>query len=170
MNITKGDTPLFAEEAFADREDRRDDSPAMPDGVGLSIDAVRTILFKDHGFALDKDDPTLAVVAINNAFLHEVHKLLTRHEAALRACMGEATEGTVKAIQDEARLFAADFKEAAIQNTLLKVGEHQRSMGEFLGALEGHLHTLKLWSIISLGVSVGFLLTIVGALIWLRQA
>lgn len=62
-----------------------DPGQAMPDGIGLSFDQVRTLLIQAHKTTMSDDDPMLMLVTINNAFLGEYDKLLDRHNEALTA-------------------------------------------------------------------------------------
>ena len=62
-------------------------SPALPDGIGLTLDDVRALLAKEHETIVPKDDPMLMIVTLLNAYLGEVDKLHARHGKALAALM-----------------------------------------------------------------------------------
>ena len=80
-------------------------SPALPDGIGLTLDDVRALLAKEHETIVPKDDPMLMIVTLLNAYLGEVDKLHARHGKALggqngrlcqrssggHGCLGRAT-------------------------------------------------------------------------------
>ena len=72
---------------MAPESEAHDEAPglAMPDGIGLSFDQVRTLLIQAHKTTMSDDDPMLMLVTINNAFLGEYDKLLDRHNEALTA-------------------------------------------------------------------------------------
>ncbi|EHJ48801.1 hypothetical protein DFW101_2797 [Solidesulfovibrio carbinoliphilus subsp. oakridgensis] len=65
--------------------DKADSGLEMPDGIGLSIEQVRTLLIQKHKTTMSDDDPMLMLVTINNAFLGDYDKLLGRHNKALTA-------------------------------------------------------------------------------------
>lgn len=135
---------------------------------GLSLEDVNMLLLQKHGLTVPKHDPLLMLVTINNAYLYEVQKLLNSHNKALTKIMAGASTNTIKAIQDEARIFAADFKDAAITNTLAKVTEHQRAMDIFLGVQDAHVRELKIYAGCVLGASILFLLITLGVFLWTR--
>ena len=126
------------------------DSTSM-DGIGMNMDAVRALLAQRNNLVVDPDDPILAVVTINNAFLEEVQSLLSKHELALKATMKDATEENIKAVKAEANRFAAEFKEAAIESTIAKVNEHQKVMQNFLSIVSAYSSDLKRFCLICVG-------------------
>ena len=70
-------------------------SPALPDGIGLTLDDVRALLAKEHETIVPKDDPMLMIVTLLNAYLGEVDKLHARHGKALAALMAGKTDAYV---------------------------------------------------------------------------
>lgn len=136
-------------------------------GTGLSVDDVRALLLRENGLAAGKDDPLLAVVTIHNAFLGELQGVLEKHNAALASVMSEATERIVVSVREESQRFAEEFKEAALRNTVAKVGEHQEAMGRFLGVLEAQNRDLKLFGLTLTGIWMVLLLAS-GVLLWIR--
>lgn len=136
-------------------------------GAGIRIDEMQALLLRENGLAADKDDPLLAVVTIHNAFLGELQGVLEKHNAALAAVMGEATERIVASVRQESQRFAEEFKEAAIRNTVAKVGEHQEAMGRFLGVLEAQNRELKQFGLMLSGIWMVLLLAS-GVLLWMR--
>ena len=73
--------------------------PELPDGVGLSLEEVRTLLAVKNLTSVSPDDPILMIVTVLNAFLAEEEKLLDRHRKALTAILTERTDGYVKAVE-----------------------------------------------------------------------
>lgn len=71
----------------------------LPDGFGLSVEDVRTLLARKHDAAIPKDDPLLMVVTIHQAFLEEQGRLQKKHEKALAAFMSTQTEAYVKGVE-----------------------------------------------------------------------
>lgn len=74
----------------------------LPDGVGLSIEDVRELLFRRHNVAVPADDPTLMQVTIANALLTEQEKLHERHKEALTRFMGELTDAYAATVREGA--------------------------------------------------------------------
>lgn len=74
----------------------------LPDGVGLSIENVRELLFRRHNVAVPADDPTLMQVTIANALLTEQEKLHERHKEALTRFMGELTDAYAATVREGA--------------------------------------------------------------------
>lgn len=140
----------------------------IPVYQGLSLEDVNILLLQKHGLTVPKHDPLLMLVTINNAYLHDLQKLLNTHNKALTTIMDGSSTTTIKAIQDEARIFTMDFKDAAITNTLAKVTEHQRAMDTFLGVQNAHVHELKIYASCVLGASILFLLITLGVFLWTR--
>lgn len=122
-------------------ESCRDDTSM--DGVGMSLEAVQALLAEKNKIVVDPEDPILAVVTINNAFLSQLEALLARHRLALKATMKEATEENIKAVKAEGNKFAANFKEAAIESTIAKVTEHQKVMQNFLSIVSAYTSEIK---------------------------
>ena len=52
-------------------------------GVGLTLEQIRSVVSKAHDVMLPKDDATLMIATILNAYLTEVDKLQARHEKGL---------------------------------------------------------------------------------------
>lgn len=73
--------------------------PELPDGVGLSLEEVRTLLAVKNSTSVSPDDPILMIVTVLNAFLAEEEKLLDRHRKALTSILTERTDGYVKAVE-----------------------------------------------------------------------
>lgn len=73
--------------------------PELPDGVGLSLEEVRTLLALKNSTSVSPDDPILMIVTVLNAFLAEEEKLLDRHRKALITILTERTDGYVKAVE-----------------------------------------------------------------------
>lgn len=68
----------------------------LPDGIGMSIEEIRTMLIAKHNTKIPKDDPILMVVSMLNAALTEQAKLQKAHEVALGKMMSEHTKNYVQ--------------------------------------------------------------------------
>lgn len=126
------------QETLAEKEKKTDKpaaEPVLPDGIGMSVEAVRELLHKQNGTSVPADDPLLMQVTILNAFLAEQANLQKRHENALTGFMSQQTAAfsgaiskevgklsetlsgvTVKGIQEAAKGFTDDL--SAMRTTL----------------------------------------------------
>ena len=127
---------------------------SIPDGIGLSLDEVRALLAKKHETIVAQDDPVLLLVTLLNAYVHEFEKLLDKHNKATVKVMGSATKDTIKALEDEARCFAMDFKDKSIENTLATIRTHQAAMNEFLTIMHGICQQTKTYAYVIVGASI----------------
>ena len=57
----------------------------LPDGLGLTVDAVRQLLHQKNGISVPRDDPMLMQVTMLKAYLNEQQRLHKKHESALAA-------------------------------------------------------------------------------------
>ena len=71
-------------------------------GVGLTLEQIRSVVSKAHDVMLPKDDATLMIATILNAYLTEVDKLQARHEKGLTRLMAEKTDAYVAGVQTAA--------------------------------------------------------------------
>lgn len=74
----------------------------IPDGIGLSMDALQAILIKEHKSSVPDDDPLLMVGTLLNSFLGEYDKMLKQHNAALTAYYEDQTKMIIAAAQQTA--------------------------------------------------------------------
>jgi len=61
----------------------------LPDGIGLRIKDIISLLSEKHKTHIPADDPALMFVTIMNAFLEEESKLQKKHQDALAKFMSE---------------------------------------------------------------------------------
>ncbi|TKB23157.1 hypothetical protein FCL47_23680 [Desulfopila sp. IMCC35006] len=73
--------------------------PQLPDGIGLSLDEVRSLLASKNSITVSPDDPILMMVTLLNAFLTEEEKLLDRHRKALTSILTDKTDTYIKAVE-----------------------------------------------------------------------
>jgi uncharacterized protein YaaW (UPF0174 family) len=93
-----------------------DTPPAVPDGIGLDLESVRTLLAQKHATVVAPDDPVLMLVTLQNAFLAEYEKLLDRHNKALTAILADKTDGYVAEVLTATKGLAKDFSTASVEN------------------------------------------------------
>lgn len=99
-------------------------SPALPDGIGLTLDDVRALLAKEHETIVPKDDPMLMIVTLLNAYLDEVDKLHARHGKALAALMAGKTDAYVKGVQGATDALAAQLSASSVEGIRKVFAEH----------------------------------------------
>ncbi|GAB6194281.1 hypothetical protein [Desulfocastanea catecholica] len=73
--------------------------PQLPDGIGLTLDEVRSLLATKNSITVSPDDPILMMVTLLNAFLTEEEKLLYRHRKALTSILTDKTDNYVQAVE-----------------------------------------------------------------------
>jgi hypothetical protein len=73
--------------------------PQLPDGIGLTLDEVRSLLATKNSITVSPDDPILMMVTLLNAFLTEEEKLLNRHRKALTSILTDKTDIYIKAVE-----------------------------------------------------------------------
>ena len=95
-------------------------SPALPDGIGLTLDDVRALLAKEHETIVPKDDPMLMIVTLLNAYLGEVDKLHARHGKALAG----KTDAYVKGVQGATDALAAQLSASSVEGIRKVFAEH----------------------------------------------
>ncbi len=103
----------------------------LPDGIGLSLEEVRTLLAVKNSASVSPDDPILMIVTVLNAFLTEEEKLLDRHRKALTAILAERTDGYVKAVEQTAAHFGKSLSSASAMEMSRLFSENSRKMERF---------------------------------------
>lgn len=139
---------------MAPETEAQDKAPdqAMPDGIGLSIEQVRTLLIQTHKTTMSDDDPMLMVATILNAFMGEYDKLLSRHNKSLSAYLDDQAQEFL----DAARVAA----EAASG-----VGIVQETCQKHASAMRGYQSNLKwLAAIVVVSALLNVAVFVIGAL------
>ena len=108
-----------------------DTSPSVPDGIGLDLESVRTLLAQKHAAVVDPDDPVLMLVTLQNAFLAEYEKLLDRHNKALTAMLAEKTDSYVSGVLSATKGLAKDFSAASLENIRTILQGHVSALAAF---------------------------------------
>ena len=108
-----------------------DTQPAVPDGIGLDLKSVRTLLAQKHATVVDPDDPVLMLVTLQNAFLAEYEKLLDRHNKALTAMLAEKTDGYVSGVLSATKGLAKDFSAASVETIRTILQGHVSALAAF---------------------------------------
>ena len=108
-----------------------DSPPTVPDGIGLDLESVRTLLAQKHATVVDPDDPVLMLVTLQNAFLAEYEKLIARHNKALTAMLAEKTDGYVSGVLSATKGLAKDFSAASVENIRTILQGHVAALTSF---------------------------------------
>lgn len=109
--------------------------PALPDGIGLSLDDVRALLAKEHETIVPKDDPMLMMVTLLNAYLSEVDKLHARHSKALTALMADKTDGYVRGVQEATDALALKLSASSLAGIRTVFADHAARLESFKNAM-----------------------------------
>lgn len=108
-----------------------DSPPTVPDGIGLDLESVRTLLAQKHATVVDPDDPVLMLVTLQNAFLAEYEKLLARHNKALTSMLAEKTDGYVSGVLAATKGLAKDLSAASVENIRTILQGHSAALTTF---------------------------------------
>lgn len=100
-------------------------------GVGLTLDQIRSVVSKAHDVMLPKDDATLMIATILNAYLTEVDKLQTRHEKGLTRLMTEKTDGYVAGVQAATAQLSASLSSASVEGIRKVFDDHAARLNAF---------------------------------------
>jgi len=105
--------------------------PELPDGIGLSLEEVRTLLAVKNSASVSPDDPILMIVTVLNAFLAEEEKLLDRHRKALTAILAERTDGYVRAVEQTTAHLGESLSSASAKEMSRLFSGHTGRMERF---------------------------------------
>ena len=115
----------------------------VPDGIGLTLDAVRALLAKEHQTILGSDDPVLMLVTLHNAFLCEYERLLARHNKALTVLLAEKTDGYVAGVLQATEAVGKELSTVSIESMREVLQQHSLALKAF------RLHLLWLAGIVA---------------------
>jgi hypothetical protein len=146
-------SPALAAEKPAETPERPPAVPdaefPLPDGIGLSLDDARTLISKEHGISLPKDEPTLFVVTLLNAFIGDLYRahrnLLDRHEKAITSMVSRETERYFAGVKDATDTLKEGLSEAS-------VAALQKLFGDFVAAIRAFQSNMA-WLAVIVGLS-----------------
>ena len=93
-------------------------------GVGLTLEQIRSAVSKAHDVMLPKDDATLMIATILNAYLTEVEKLQARHEKGLTRLMAEKTDEYVSGVQAAVNQLSTSLSSASVEGIRKVFDDH----------------------------------------------
>ena len=100
-------------------------------GVGLTLEQIRSVVSKAHDVMLPKDDATLMIATILNAYLTEVDKLQARHEKGLTRLMAEKTDEYVSGVQAAVNQLSTSLSSASVEGIRKVFDEHAATLKTF---------------------------------------
>jgi len=100
-------------------------------GVGLTLEQIRSVVSKAHDVMLPKDDATLMIATILNAYLTEVDKLQARHEKGLTRLMAEKTDAYVAGVQTAVNQLSTSLSSASVEGIRKVFDDHAARLATF---------------------------------------
>lgn len=100
-------------------------------GVGLTLEQIRSVVSKAHDVMLPKDDATLMIATILNAYLTEVDKLHTRHEKGLTRLMADKTDEYLSGVQAAVSQLSASLSSASVEGIRRVFDDHAARLSTF---------------------------------------
>ena len=100
-------------------------------GVGLTLEQIRSVVSKAHEVMLPKDDATLMIATILNAYLTEVDKLHARHEKGLTRLMAEKTDEYVSGVQTAVNQLSTSLSSASVEGIRKVFDDHAATLKTF---------------------------------------
>ena len=100
-------------------------------GVGLTLEQIRSVVSKAHDVMLPKDDATLMIATILNAYLTEVDKLQARHEKGLTRLMAEKTDEYVSGVQAAVNQLSTSLSSASVEGIRKVFDDHSATLKTF---------------------------------------
>lgn len=105
--------------------------PQLPDGIGLTLDEVRSLLATKNSITVSPDDPILMMVTLLNAFLTEEEKLLDRHRKALTSILTDKTDIYIKAVEQTTASLSESISTSSVHEIKKIFQENGATMNRF---------------------------------------
>ena len=109
--------------------------PELPDGIGLTIEGVRSLLATKNSVSVSPDDPILMMVTLLNAFLTEEEKLLNRHRRALTTILADRTDHYVQAVEQTSASLGESLSSSSLSEIKKIFVEHNGMMNQFRSSI-----------------------------------
>ena len=127
QEIVSADAAVQAADAPTPLEKELGNTP----GVGLTLEQIRAVVSKANEVMLPKDDATLIMATILNAYLTEVDKLQARHEKGLTRLMAEKTDEYVSGVQAAVNQLSASLSSASVEGIRKVFDAHAATLKTF---------------------------------------
>ena len=105
--------------------------PALPDGIGISLEQAKAIIAKHNGVVLTDDEPALMGITLCNAYLAEMEKLYARHEKGLTRLMAEKTDEYVSGVQTAVSQLSTSLSSASVEGIRKVFDDHAATLKTF---------------------------------------
>ena len=105
--------------------------PQLPDGIGLTLDEIRSLLATKNSITVSPDDPILMMVTLLNAFLTEEEKLLDRHRKALTSILTDKTDNYVQAVEQTTANLSESISTSSVHEIKKIFQENGATMNRF---------------------------------------
>ena len=109
--------------------------PELPDGIGITIEDVRSLLATKNSVSVSPDDPILMMVTLLNAFLTEEEKLLNRHRRALTTILADRTDHYVQAVEQTSASLGESLSSSSLSEIKNNFVEHDKAMNRFRSSI-----------------------------------
>ena len=109
--------------------------PELPDGIGLTIDGVRSLLATKNSVSVSPDDPILMMVTLLNAFLTEEEKLMDSHRKALTSILADRTDHYVQAVEQTTAHLGESLSNSSLSEIKKIFVEHDGTMNRFRSSI-----------------------------------
>lgn len=100
-------------------------------GAGLTLEQIRAVIAEAHNVMLPKDDATLMIATMLNAYLTEVDKLQARHEKGLTRLMAEKTDEYVSGVQTAVNQLSTSLSSASVEGVRKVFDDHAATLKTF---------------------------------------
>lgn len=109
--------------------------PELPDGIGITIEDVRSLLATKNSVSVSPDDPILMIVTLLNAFLAEEEKLMDRHRKALTSVLADRTDHYVQAVEQTTVSLGESLSSSSLSEIKKIYLEHDGTMNRFRSSI-----------------------------------
>ncbi len=140
-------------------------APILPNGIGMTYEAVAQELAAKSKTIVSADDPILMMVPICNAFLTQQHALQERHKAALAQVMAGKTDSFVVSVQETVAALGQTISSSAVQSLRAAFMKQEKSMRYHQLVLQRHKSAMcwlaaitTVSALVNVGVFVGIFL------------
>lgn len=100
-------------------------------GAGLPLEQIRSLVSEAHGVLLPRDDATLMIATMLNAYLSEMEKLQARHEKGLTRLMAEKTDAYVSGVKAATDQLSDSLSSASMEGIRKVFDDHAARLNTF---------------------------------------
>lgn len=125
----------------------------------LSLEEARSLIREKTGLNVGADDPVLALVTLQEAFLADLQALLERHNKAATVIIGDAMNELTDKLASETQTFAQAVSALTKEGTT-------RGLQEMVKAMESHTRFLFMASVANVAVPAIMFALLLGVLLW----